>query len=186
VPSLGWRDLVTTVQSHGGSSGPTWKKFRDGIYLYAFPSNSPREVLAIFHIGHDYMMGSKIYPHFHFTVADRHCDGVVRIGFEYTLAKGHHQEKGSNFGASRTLYTHTFVSADNHDQYKHFTTEVTEEQAFYDDRLEPDAVILMRIFRDANHDEDTYPDDIFGITCDLHYETGQHATPSRKPDFFKS
>lgn len=182
---LGWRDLITTVVSHGGSTGPAWAKFRDGIYLYAFPCNSPREVLATFHIGHDYMMGTPIYPHFHFTVKDSNASGVVRIGFEYTLAKGHQQEHGSIFDSTKIVFTHTYVDAANHDRFKHFVAEVSDEDSINSDLLEPDTIILMRVFRDANSVQDTYPADIFGITSDIHYMMGQHATPNKRPDFFQ-
>ena len=182
---LGWRDLITQVVSHGGSTGPAWVKFRDGIYLYAFPCNSPREVLATFHLGHDYAMGTALYPHFHFTVNDRNASGVVKIGFEYTIAKGHQQDEGSIFDSTKIVFTHTLVDSANHDRFKHFVAEVEKEDAIPGVGLEPDAVILMRIFRDAGSHTDTYPADIFGITADLHYQAGQHGTPQKRPDFFR-
>ena len=184
--NLGWKDLITQVVSHGGTTGPAWVKFRDGIYLYAFPCNSPREVLATFHIGHDYKMGTNIFPHFHFTVNDRHHTGVVRIGFEYTLAKGHAQSEGSTFDSTRIVFTHTLVDTSKDDRFKHFVTEVSVEDSIPFMNIEPDTIILMRIFRDANSSQDTFPADIFGITADLHYEAGQHATPQKSPDFFRS
>ncbi len=182
--TLGWRDLTTQVQSHGGSTGPSWVKFRDGIYLYAFPCNSPREVLASFHLGHDYQLGTALYPHFHFTVNDRNAEGIVRIGFEYTVAKGHQQEVGSIFDNTKIVYTHTKIISSKNDRFKHFVTEVSDADAIPQIGLEPDTIILMRIFRDANSKLDTYPADIFGITADIHYQAGQHATPYKRPDFF--
>ena len=182
---LGWKDLTAPVLSHGGSTGPSWVKFRDGIYLYAFPCNSPREVTAAFHIGHDYAMGTKLYPHFHFTVNDGQHSGIVRIGFEYTVAKGHAQPDGSTFDNTRLVYTHTEVDPSRHDRYKHFVTEVRDDDAIPGANIEPDTIILMRIFRDANSVLDTYPADVFGITADIHYQAGQHATPNKRPDFFE-
>jgi hypothetical protein len=182
--SFGWRDLITQVQSHGGTAGPAWVKFRDGIYLYAFPCNSPREVLATFHIGHDYEMGSPLYPHFHFTVNDRFAEGNVRIGFEYTIAKGHQQETGSIFDNTKIVFTDTKVNSAKSDRFKHFVAEVSDKDAIPGVGIEPDTIILMRIFRDANCKFDTFPADIFGITADLHYLAAQHATPNKSPDFF--
>lgn len=184
MPALGWKDLTTTVQSHGGSSGPSWVKFRDGIYLYAFPYNSPREILASFHVGHDYAMGTPVYPHFHFTINHPLASGVVRIGFEYTVAKGHAQPVGSTFDYSKIVYAHTYVDGEK-DRWKHFVAEVSDEDAIPPDLIEPDTMILMRIFRDSHSARDTYPTDIFGITSDIHYQSGQHATPHKRPDFFK-
>lgn len=185
MPAMGWKDLTTTVVSHGGSSGPSWVKFRDGIYLYSFPYNSPREVLASFHIDHDYAMGTSLYPHFHFTVNNAIASGIVRIGFEYTIAKGHAQETGSHFDYTKLAFCHVRVDG-QHDRYKHFIAEVHERDAIPPTNIEPDTIVLMRIFRDANDVHDTYPADIFGITSDIHYQVGQIATPNKRPNFFNN
>lgn len=177
----GWKDLTSSIDSHGGSSGPSWKKFRDGLYLYAFPCNSPREVMSIFHVGHDIDQSSRLYPHFHFTVNAKKS-GTVRIGFEYSLAKGHAQKEGSEFGKTVTTFVHQDIN--ENDSYKHFTAEVDDSSSIHSALIEPDTVIIMRIFRDANHEKDTYADDIFGITADIHYQADRITTKNKKPNFY--
>lgn len=179
---LGWKDLTASIDSHGGSSGPSWKKFRDGIYLYSFPSNSLREILVSFHVPHDYAMGTKMYPHIHFSVnSDR--SGTVRIGFEYSAAKGHMQDEGSIFDSTKIIYVHSHING-YADRYKHFIEEVSDEDAIPSTLLEPDTMILMRVFRDAGSTLDTYEADIFGIAVDVHYQSAQPHTKNKQPDFF--
>jgi hypothetical protein len=180
---LGWKDLTASIDSHGGSTGPTWKKFRDGLYLYAFPSNSPREILAHFHIPHDYALGTKIYPHIHFTV-NSNRSGYVKIGFEYSIAKGHNQGTDSIFDSSKLIFVTQYINGIE-DRYKHFIVEVSDNAAIEANLLEPDTIVLMRIFRDANSQDDTYEADVFGITVDVHYQSDKESTKNKKPNFFE-
>jgi hypothetical protein len=49
--------------------------------------------------------------------------------------------------------------------------------------LETDAIILSRIYRDAEHPNDTFPDSIFLLFVDIHYQCNIAQTPSRFPPF---
>ena len=180
--SYGWRDLFAPIDPRSTQSGPSWALFRDGIYLYAFNATQTREVFATFHLDHDYALGTKVYPHVHFTV-NTTSSGVVRWGIEYTVAKGHQQVTGSTYGATTTVYVeHTINGAT--DQYKHFVSEVPEVDAIPATLLEPDSVILVRLFRDGAHPNDTYPDNVFGIQMDCHYQANTWATINKSPNFY--
>jgi hypothetical protein len=50
--------------------------------------------------------------------------------------------------------------------------------------LEVDGMILARVFRDGAHANDTFGQDVFGITVDLHTEIDRYSTPFRFPPFY--
>jgi hypothetical protein len=180
--TYGWRDLFAPIDPRSSQSGPTWTLYRNGIYLYAFPANQTKEVFATFHLDHDYALGTAVYPHVHFTV-NTTSSGVVRWGIEYTVAKGHAQVTGSTYGATTTVYVETTVTGGT-DQYKHFVSEVSLANAVPATLLEPDSVILVRIFRDTASPNDTYPDDVFGIQADVHYQANTWATLNKATNFY--
>lgn len=66
--------------------------------------------------------------------------------------------------------------------YAHLITEVGESDAITID--EPDGLMLVRVWRDANDAGDTYPDVAFAFTADLHYQSDRNGTPNKRPDFY--
>lgn len=174
----GWRDMISEINPRGGGTAPSLNLYRDGIYLFEFSADQLNDVFANFHIDHDYKIGSMLYPHLHFTTTST-ASGVVRLGFEYTVAKGHQQMK---FPATTTLYLNVTVPANS--DHLHFVAEVPEGGGIPGTNVEVDAVILMRIFRDAANVADTFPGTIFAILADCHYECDRYATPNRAPNFY--
>ena len=49
---------------------------------------------------------------------------------------------------------------------------------------EVDGLLLVRIFRDATHANDTSPANVFAFTCDVHYQADRFATLNRAPNFY--
>jgi 3D (Asp-Asp-Asp) domain-containing protein len=174
---LGWRDNIEQfVPRPGDPDAPELNVFRDGIYLYLCPGGQLSEVFAYFHIDHDYAMGTALYPHVHWSSNSTET-GTVRWGFEYTLAKGHQQ---TVFPTSTTVYAEQVCDGT---PYKHYVAEVSDANAIPGDLVEPDTVLLVRVFRDGAHVNDTMGD-VFGILVDLHYQAAQHTTPNKSPNFF--
>ena len=177
-----WDDLTSEVTIKGsGAQDPSWSIFRDGIEGYAFSSSSIDQVQHVFHVKHDYKMGTVMYPHVHMS-PNTTSTGVVRIGFEYTLAKGHNQATGSVYGATTTIYKEYDITVNS--QYKHIVSEVAIGDAIPATLLEPDTVIKMRMFRDATHANDTFPDPIFIDQTDLHYQKDRFGTLNKSPSFY--
>jgi len=174
---LGWDDITADLSAGKavGANAPTWSTYRDGIGAYAFDAGTMNEIFVVFHVKHDYADGTKVYPHVHWG-PNTTSTGVVRWGFEYTLQKGHDQ---GAFPASTTIYIEYDVTVDK--QYQHIISEVVDANAF--DAFEADTLILMRIFRDAGHANDTFPDDVFAFTADVHFQVDKQATPNRSPPF---
>ena len=176
----GWRDLICGLDTRSGPQSPVLTNYRNGIYLYGFSNTVNQEVFATAHIDHDYKLGTMLYPHMHWT-ADTIDTGVVRWGFEYTFARRSDSTPPTTFDPTTIIYveqTATGVA------YTHYVAEVAEGQGIPGTYIEPDTLILFRIFRDAEHVNDTYEHQVFGFTFDLHYEADRYATPSRSPNFY--
>lgn len=178
----GWNDLVSdiTVRS-GAGSAPDLAAYRDGIYAYSFNQDVLNECFANFHLRHDYIPGTMIYPHIHWT-ANTTTTGVVRFGVEYTLARRGDSTGLIAFGATQTIYIEHVVGAG--EQYLHHVSETTDGNGIVGTNLEVDSLILCRIFRDAGHSNDTFIDPVFMLTADMHYECDAQSTPLRSPPFF--
>jgi len=173
----GWKDMTSSLAAGKavGANAPTWGTFRDGLSAYAFSDTTMNEMWIIFHPNHDIIEGEDFFMHIHW--APNTTDtGVVRWGFEYTIAKGYGQEA---FPASTTVYVEETISADS--QYKHIITEQADGDGI--PMPEVDSLIQVRVFRDGAHANDTFGADVFGLTADLHYRSGKFATVGKRPDF---
>ena len=175
--SLGWRDNIIEMTTRNGPAEPQMVPFRDGIYLLGFVKTDMMDAFGNFHVDHDYAMGTRLYPHIHWA-ADSSLIGVVRWGIEYTIAKGHQQMA---FGPTTTIYIEQQTTGV---PYMHYVAEVSDADSIPGDDIEPDTLILVRVFRDATHPNDTYDDQVFGICLDMHYQVAQAATVSKRPNVF--
>lgn len=174
----GWDDLVGVMASGKtiAATDPNWVSFRDGVYAYSFSASTMNEVWMTFHITHTYAPGTVIYPHIHWTTAGTNT-GTVRWGIEYTVAKGYNQE---SFPATTTIY---LEQASSGTAYQHYIVEASLGQAIPTTHLETDALIVVRVFRDAAHANDTCTDAAFGLMCDLHVQTAAPNTKNRNYPF---
>jgi hypothetical protein len=174
---LGWRDNIVQLASRGGPTEPPYQLFRDNIYLLAFSHIDMMEGFASFHIDHDYAMGTALYPHIHWAT-DTSAIGTVRWGFEYTIAKGHQQ---AAFGPTTTIYVEQTTTGV---PYMHYIAESSDANAIPGIGIEPDTLILMRVFRDSTHPNDNLDASAFGICLDMHYQADKATTKNKAPNFF--
>jgi hypothetical protein len=173
----GWRDNIIEITLRNGPADAQFAQFRDGIYLPTFVQSGIQNGYGNWHVDHDYKMGSALYPHIHWSTNSATM-GTVRWGFEFTLAKGHQQMA---FGPTTTVYVE---QASLGVPYMHYIAEVSDANAIPGTLIEPDTMILCRVFRDATNVNDTFDDQVFGVALDLHYEVAQAATVNKRPDFF--
>ncbi len=176
---FGFRDLTAELTVKGTTgSDPSFEAFRGGLYAYSFSPTVTQSVFMTFHVQHDYAPGTPIYFHTHWASNTPTTGGAVRWGFEYSIAKGHGQSDGyGEFVVQSPVYVSTTVTA----QYRHMVSETT---AITNSAIEPDSLILVRMFRDATAPEDTYTDKVFGFTADIHYQTDRYSTPNKSPTFY--
>lgn len=172
----GWRDEKGDLsRAKASSSSPTWAVFQGGVYAWQFADGAgPDQALQInLHIDHNYMPGSLIYPHIHWQ--NNGVDtGVVRWGVEMSIAKGHGQQP---FSGTTTYYIEQ--AADGN----HQIAELSDAQAFNTD-IEPDTILLTRVFRDRSHVNDTCTDAVFALYADIHFLADRLATNDKAPDFY--
>lgn len=185
----GWADLVQQVIVNSGApNAPQIQQYRNGLYYYAFAPSATNEVYVCFHINHDYTATGgdvgypgMVYPHIHWST-NTTSTGVVRFGVEYTCARRDDSTGTTTFGATTTLYLNHTVGTG--EQYSHQVSEPATGSGIPNGGiLETDAVILCRFFRDATDPADTFPDDVFLLTVDIHYPCDHAQTPSRFPPF---
>jgi hypothetical protein len=175
---LGWRDNIVQLTSQADNpDAATLNIFRDGIHAYTFFAGQVSEACAVFHVDHDYAMGTALYPHIHWAI-NTTATGTIRWGVEYTLAKGHGQMA---FGPTTTVYVE---QAADGTAYKHFIAEVSDANAIPGTGIEPDTLILCRFFRDGANVNDTLAADAFVFCVDLHYQADKATTPNKAPNFF--
>ena len=175
----GWRDLVGDIVIKGvGAADPSWEEITGmtGMFAYAFSATVNKECWVSYHVDHDYAEGTPIYLHTHWlNAAASPNTGTVRWGFQYTFAKGHQQ---TAFPTPTTVYkTQTCDST----RYMHHIAEVDIADAIPGTDIEPDTIIMVRVFRDAV--TDTCTDKVSLIKADCHYQACRFATLNKAPNF---
>jgi len=178
VPSWGWRDITAEVETRGsGANDPTFNVYT-GTNLRAlqFSATVMQECFVSFHIPHDYVPGTAIHFHSHWSnAAATPNTGNVVWSFEYSFAKGFNQ---AAFPAP------TLVSVTQACPATRYQHNIAETTAVTIAGLEVDGLILVRCFRDAANVSDTCTDAVFLHTCDVHYQSTNVATKQKAPNFY--
>jgi hypothetical protein len=203
-PSFGWRDLlgVITVKGTGGggaSANPDYVVYRGGLYAYRFgtvaPNNHNHEAFIEYHIPHDYVPGSDLYLHVHWsqktvdTGGTAGVPGVANWYFEYSYADGHGTPGGSANAFSDPVTVSVTQQAST-TQYGHMIAEVQiSNDGGIDGLLDSntiavDGLLLVRIYRDPTDSEDTLNQDTFVHFVDVHYQSTNMATKNKAPNFY--
>lgn len=181
-PTFGWKDLIGNISVKGtGPQNPTWAVYRTPIYQYQFSVND--ECWNEFHIPHDYVVGTDLYIHIHWSHKSLAVSGgSVSWGFDISYSKGHNQS------AFSTPFQTTVQQSASTTQYQHMIAEVvctsgTPDGTHLDRNLiEIDGVILVRTILLSNT--------INGIPkpfvhyIDIHYQSNQMATKNKSPNFY--
>jgi hypothetical protein len=177
-PSFGWRDILGEINVRGaGAADPTFAIYgATNFYQFQFSATVLKEVFIVYHVPHDYLPGSDIYFHAHWSnAAASPSVGAVVWGFEYTWAKGFDQ---APFGASATVTATQTCSAQ---RYRH---NIAETAAVTIAGLEVDSLVMVRVFRDATNVADTCADAVFLHMSDIHYQTTNIGTKNKAPNFY--
>ena len=175
----GWDDYIVSGLNIRlrGSSDPVLTEFRNGLYLYAFSGTvGINEAYVGIHILHDWKPGTDIYPHIHWAHNDGAPSGDVVWQIDYSIAKGFNQEA---FPAPTSITMQQAAGT----QYYHQIVEASSPIPASD--IEADSVVLMRIYRDSGHGNDTFGNDAFLVQMDLHYESDGRRTNEKISTFTK-
>ena len=173
----GWNDLIQwfSAAKGRGTAEPVWEDVGNGHYAYSFTAGD--ELFVHYHVLHDYKQGTDAYPHIHFFSDQTMIAGQqVTWRFGYEVAKGHAQ--GDSLTSTETVFDMTYTATGAEVAGEHIILECSDAQAF--DLIEPDTIIFARV----DLVSDNIAGKVFGIMCDLHYQTDRRATPNRVPDFY--
>jgi len=184
APTFGWQDLLGNITNAGGANKPTRTTYRGGIDQYLFSAGD--EAILEFHIPHDYVPGTDIYLHVHWShISTLVTGGTVTFTAESTYAKGHNQ---APFSAPATG---TFVGTASTTQYQHILSETQYSASapaglqLDTDDLEVDGVILVRLEMTTNNitSSGAVPDPFIHYV-DVHYQSTGIGTKANAPDFY--
>lgn len=176
--SWGWRDLLGTIQVLGTSyNDPAFLSYgTSSTRQFQFSSLVYNEIVISYHIPHDYVPGTPIHLHMHWSDAEPlQASGSVVWAFDIMYAKGHGQAPFSPIG----IYTATQTNPEV--QYQHMVAETGEITI---PELEIDGIVIVRIYRDIFNPNDTLMDPVFGHMADIHYRSNSLATKNKAPNFY--
>ena len=181
----GWHDIHGSMQFDASDPNtPAYGAYRGGIRQLQFGTND--QLTVVFHIPHDYRMGTDLFIHAHWSHnSSTLTGGSVTWGFEVSYAKGFDQE------AFTTPVTTSVLQNANTTQYQHMVAEGAVSVAggsgtqLNTNDIEVDGVILCRFYIDSNDltDSSAVPDP-FVHFVDLHYNSTSVPTKNRNPDFW--
>lgn len=195
TPTFGWHDMLGPIGvKTTGATDPVWSLYRGSIYAYTFDT-ATAEAFFVFHIPHDYVPGTDMYIHMHWsqnvvdTGGTAAAPGNVEWNFDITYADGHGTAGGAAdpFPAPKTV---TVVQQGSTTQYGHMIAEVqftsNGGSATTIDRntVVVDGLILVRAYRIKANAADTLNQAPFGHTCDIHYQSNNLATKNKAPNFY--
>jgi hypothetical protein len=187
----GWNDLIGTPQIRApGVNDPAWAVYRGTIRQHQFSNLNMNELWFTYHMPHDYKPGSDIHLHVHWsqnvidTGGTAGVPGNVKWYADVMYAKGHNQ------AAFPATITTSMVDTASGTAYQHMLKEVqlsaTSPSASQidTDNLEPDGIILLRLYRDPTDVADTLNQAPFLLTCDIHYQIDRVNTKNKVPNFY--
>lgn len=184
--TVGWKDNPSSPMANSGTKSPTETQisssFMRGLRFQKTGAGLEKEVFYTVHINHDYVLGTKVYPHVHWTPGDTILTNIVGWAWEYCAVKGHGQQALTLTGTTVSAATTMIATA-----YTHYVTEVSDANAIPPDNLEPDTVIYFRMYRDSasvNGTGDNFEGSAYVQFVDLHYLSTDGGTPLKTPPFY--
>lgn len=190
-----WHDMLGPISIRGvGASDPSYNIYQGSIRGYHFDVNE--EVFIEYHIPHDYVPGTDLHIHAHWSINGKTTAGVtagtvtggtVTWGFEVTYAKGHNQAAFIS-PVTRTQASDTVSST----LYQHYITETQISAAspaatqIDSDNIEVDGLILVRCYLSANNitvSSGSKPAPFLHMV-DLHYQSTNMGTKNKAPGFY--
>lgn len=182
---MGWKDLTADMKpSEERTSAPAFIELPNGIGYYHFADDSNADfklsdeqyVFVSYHVDHDYVVGTEMFPHIHWAPGSTSTGDVV-WSFEWVKAKGHNQNESLTVPLTRI----DLVQSAKGLEYEHMVVECNPGEGFV--VSEPDVIITCKITRRAGDPRDTFIGNVAGITADIHYQSDHETTVGKAPDF---
>lgn len=185
APTWGWRDIIGQINPKTvGAGTPALAAFRGNINAFKFVANDVID--CIFHMPHDYVPGSDIHLHIHWSHNGTAITGNVVFTHYSTYAKGHNQAAYPAEVTNTITYNTTNIATTP--QYQHRIDEIQLSAAggsaalLNTTNLEVDGLILVRVVLT------TLPTitggSLFINMIDVHYQSTNMATKQKAPPFW--
>ncbi len=181
INTTGWNDfLMSGLQfPTAHATAPTIKTFQGNIQALAFigTGGNLKETWGTIHILHDYIDATVLFPHIHWSHIIVSPTGNVFWQIEFSVAK-----TGAGIFPAATTVTLTDTPAT---QFEHRLIETSTGNAIPITNVEPDTVIMFRVFRDPANENDTFENDAFLLYLDLHFQSDNTLSNEKVTPFTK-
>jgi hypothetical protein len=190
TPTFGWRDLEGfEIPDPTGGDRPTLSTYNSGGEIKENAFSNGDKLRIRYHIPHDYVKGTDIFSHIHWSHNGTAISGNVVFGITSDYAKGHNQ---ANFGTEKSIsipYNTTNIATTPQRRHRIEEAAMTSDggSGTLIDRglLEPDGVILVTFEVTTNPTiTGGSPNNVFVHRADLHYQSSNIATKAKVPDFY--
>lgn len=185
----GWKDLIGDITPRSsGSLAPLLKNYIGNIRDWSYSASDQGD--CRFHVPHDYVPGTDLFIHVHWSHNGTNVSGTLKIDFFVTYAKGHQQAVfPSTVNPTLTVAS---LNITNTPRHMHRVDEIqmsaTGGSATLLDtsQIEVDGMILINyvVTTIPSITGSTYANTpyIFGI--DLHYQSNGTSTKNKSPSFY--
>lgn len=187
--SFGWRDIIGAVSPKAtGLGAPTRAAYAGAnVGVYAFALNDVCDFC--FHIPHDYVPGTDLYFHVHWSHNGTSTTGDAVFTVYHTYAS--RSTAGTTAFPAEKTNTVTWATTDiaTTPQYAHRVDEVAITSAAGSANLTANTLIEVDGLIEATLKLTSIPTlggsgKLFIHTCDLHYQSTNMATKSRSPSYY--
>lgn len=174
-----WTEIIQllTVKGTSGGNNPTFGVVFGNFQGLLFSPSTMNQTWCDFHIGSNVAVGTNVYFHIHWCPISDDV-GTVRFGVEYSIAE---QGVSDVFPASTTIYTDAVVGVPSLGM--HMSKGFATGDAVSGTKIKPGTVIKARLFRDAAHANDTFPEKIHIWSLDLAHQIERLGSVNRSPPF---
>lgn len=187
--SYGWRDLegVEYIDTTAPNAA-TQNIYRAPIREFSYNAADIMDIR--YHIPHDYVMGTDLYVHIHWSHNGTDISGTFSASATSVYAKGHNQSEFSVPKSVLLSYPVTSIAATP--QYRHviteaiITTATSGGTANLHDRalIEPDGLLLMQMQVDTIPTITGGVAEVFIHRIDIHYQSTELGTKGKVPNFY--
>lgn len=189
TPTFPWHDIIGSIQLRGTGSDPAWAAYDGSSIIYQAQFTATNKYLwMVYHIPHDYVPGSDLYIHSHWSHNVTTVNGgSVTWEWQVSYASGYDTDTFT------TPVAITYASNASTSQYGHVIGETQLSSSggsggtlLDSDDIEIDGLILVRVRMSANNitvSGGGVPDP-FLHTVDVHYQSTNIGTKDKNTPFY--
>ena len=189
APTFGWRDITAALHARAtGAAAPGFVAYNSTtIFQYQYSNGATQEMWIEFHMLHDYVPGSDVFIHAHWSQVEIDTGGPAGVpgdckwSFDALYSKGHQQQA---FPAAVTTVSATQTASGTVRQHMIAEVQLSSSGAIGVNALEVDGIILVRVWRNPADAADTLNKAPFLHFVDLHYQSTNMATKNKAPNFY--